>query len=104
MRIERVILEHHRDIALFRRHIVDDAVGDGDLAPGDALQPGDHAQQSGFAAARGPDQDDELAIRDIDADPVQDLRGARTPCARRGFRLPPSVHNLPDALFDALNR
>src|SRR5206468_5832253 len=30
MRVERVVLEHHRDIALFRRQVVDDALADRD--------------------------------------------------------------------------
>ena len=39
-------------------------------------RPGDHAQQGGFAAAGRADQDDELAIIDLDADAVQDFGGA----------------------------
>ena len=46
---------------------------DGDLAGGDVLQAGDHAQQRGLAAARGADQHHELAVGDVDADAVQDL-------------------------------
>ena len=32
VRIERVVLEHHRDVALLRRHAVHDAAADRDLA------------------------------------------------------------------------
>ena len=32
VRIERVVLEHHGDVALFGRDVVDDAVADADLA------------------------------------------------------------------------
>jgi hypothetical protein len=32
MRIERVVLEHHRDVALGRLDVVDDALADADLA------------------------------------------------------------------------
>ena len=39
----------------------------------DVLQPGDHPQQRRFAAAGRADQDDELAIVDLDADAVQHL-------------------------------
>ena len=76
MRIERIILEHHGDVALFGRHIVDDALADGDLAAGDAFEPGDHAQKRGLAAARRADQHDEFAIRDIDAHTMEDLGAA----------------------------
>jgi hypothetical protein len=38
---------------------------DGDLAAGDLLQPGHHAQQRALAAARGADDDDELAVGDF---------------------------------------
>ena len=70
VRIERVVLEHHRDVALLRRHVVDDAVADADLAAGDLLQPGDHAQQRRLAAARGADQHAELAVLDRDVHAV----------------------------------
>ena len=76
VRIERVVLEHHGDVALLGRHVVDDARADADLAAGDVLQPGDHAQQRRFAAARRADQDDELAVGDVDVDAMDDLRRA----------------------------
>ena len=40
---------------------------------GDLLEPGDHAQQRRLSAARGPDEDDELAVGDIDVDAVDDF-------------------------------
>ena len=76
MGVERVVLEHHRDVALFGRHVVDDAVADADFTAGDVLQAGDHAQQRGLAAARRPNQHDELAVVDGDVDAVNDVRGA----------------------------
>ena len=51
VRIKRVVLEHHGDVALFRRHVVDHAIADADLAAGDVLEPGNHAQQGRLAAA-----------------------------------------------------
>jgi hypothetical protein len=68
VRVERVVLEHHGDVAVLGRHVVDHAVADGDLAAGDLLEPGDHAQQRGLAAARRADQHDELAVLDVEAD------------------------------------
>ena len=44
MGVERVGLEHHGDIAILRRQVVDDPAADPDGAGGDRLQPGDHPQ------------------------------------------------------------
>ena len=55
----------------FGRPLVDARAADADLAFGDVLQPGDHAQQRALAAARRPDQHDELAILDRQVDAVQ---------------------------------
>ncbi|EAU48529.1 hypothetical protein R2601_03113 [Salipiger bermudensis HTCC2601] len=75
MRIERVVLEHHRDAALARLERVDDALTDADLAGGYLLEPGDHPQRGGLGAARGPHQHHELAFLDIEVDPVHRLEG-----------------------------
>ena len=48
-------------------------VADQDAAAGDALQPRDHAQHGRLAAAGGADEDDELAMRDVEVDAVDDL-------------------------------
>jgi hypothetical protein len=48
-------------------------VVDQDLAAGDVLQAGQHAQQGGLAAARGPDQHHELAVGDVEAQALDDL-------------------------------
>jgi len=74
MRIKRVILEHHRDVALLRRHVVDHALADADLAAGDVFQARDHAQQGRLAAPGRSDQHDEFAVADGDIDAVNDLR------------------------------
>ncbi len=52
-------------------------------------RPGDHAQQRGLAAARRADEDDELAVVDVDVDAVDDLGRARALSARRGFQQMP---------------
>jgi hypothetical protein len=62
VRVQRVVLEHHGDAALLGRQVVDHAVADAQLAAGDGFQPGDHAQQRALGAARGPDEDHELAV------------------------------------------
>jgi hypothetical protein len=60
----------------FGGHVVHHPPADRDLAAGDVLEPCDHAEQRGFPAARGADQDNELAIPDLYIHPVQDLRAA----------------------------
>src|SRR5450756_362167 len=76
VRVERVVLEHHGDVALLRRHLVDHAPADLDLAARYLLQAGDHAQQRGLAAARRADQHAELSVLDPDIHAVHDAGGA----------------------------
>ena len=68
MRVERIVLEHHRDVAVLGRHVVDDVAADRDLAVRDVLEAGDHAQRRGLAAARRADQNDEFMVLDIEID------------------------------------
>ena len=49
--VERIVLEHHRDVAILGLDIVDDVVADAHLAAGDLLEAGDHAECGGLAAA-----------------------------------------------------
>src|SRR5690606_42091878 len=69
----RVLLEHHGHGPGLWLQSIDDPPSDCDLPLGDDLQPGDHAQQGGFAAARGPDDDDQVPVLDVDRDAVDDL-------------------------------
>ena len=66
MRIQRVRLEHHRDVAILRLEVVDDPVADLQLTAGDRLEAGDHPQRRRLAAARRPDEDEELAVGDVE--------------------------------------
>jgi hypothetical protein len=68
VRVERVVLEHHRDVPVLRRHVVDQLIADVDLARSGFLETGDHPQSRGLAAARGADQHDELAVVDVEVD------------------------------------
>ena len=70
VREQRVRLEHHVDRPLVRRdagHV--DAV-DGDAPGGRLLEPGQHAQQRGLAAARAAEQAEQLAAIDLQRDVV----------------------------------
>jgi hypothetical protein len=73
VRIERVVLEHHGDVPVLRLDVVHDAAADADLPRGDLLQARDHPQQRRLAAARGPDDDHELAVGDLQIHAVHDL-------------------------------
>ena len=73
MGVEGIALEHHGDIAVLRPDVVHHLAADGDGALVHLLEPGDHAQQGRFPAARGTHQDDELAIADGDIDAMEDL-------------------------------
>ena len=73
MRVERVVLEHHRDIAVLRLDPVDDPPVDRHRPRRDLLEPRDHAQQGRFAAARRSDDHHQLTIRHGAADAVDDL-------------------------------
>jgi hypothetical protein len=68
MRIERVTLEDHCDIAQAGGNIVNDVPVNRDGTSGNAFQPGHHPQKRGFAAAGWTDKGYELAIRDRQID------------------------------------
>ena len=74
VRIERVGLEHHGELALGRRLAGHVAAVDVDRAAAGVLQPGDQPQQRGLAAARRADEDDELAVLDVEVDVRDDDR------------------------------
>jgi len=78
VRIERVVPEHHGDVALFGRHVIDHALANADLAGSDIFEPRDHAQQRRLAASRWAHQHHELAVADEDADAVDDLHCAKS--------------------------
>ena len=68
VRIKRIVLEHHGDVAVLgfqRGHI---APADHQRAAADPFKSGDHAQRRRFAAARRPQQNDQLAGRDLKVD------------------------------------
>ena len=76
VRIQRIGLEHHGDAPLGGRDVVHPLPVDLQRAGADPLQPGDHAQKGGFPAARGADEDDELARPDVEVDVPQDMHVA----------------------------
>ena len=76
MRVERVVLEHHRDVAIHRREVVHALRPDPDVAGRDLLEAGDHPQRRGLAAARRPDEDHELPVADVEVHVLHGMDGA----------------------------
>ena len=73
VRVEGVGLEDHGHAALRGVDVVDHLAADRDGPGRGLLEPGDHAQQGRLAAARGPDEDAELALVDLQRDVVDDV-------------------------------
>ena len=76
VRVERVVLEDHRDVAVARRELGHVALADEDRPLGDVLEAGDHPHQRRLAAAGRPDEHHELAARDLERDVVGGLHVA----------------------------
>ena len=90
VRVERVVLEHHRHVAAARRELGDLAVADPDRSARHGLQPGDHPQQRRLPAAGRPDEDHELARRRPPGPRRRPRRRRRgTPCSRLRGRCRP---------------
>ncbi len=68
VRVQRVVLEHHRDVAVLRRQLRHLAVADVDVTVIDLLQAGEHPQRRGLATARRSDENHELAVLDLQVD------------------------------------
>ena len=77
VRVERVVLEHHRDVAVFRREAGHDPLTDRDRARRRLIETGDHPQSRRLPASGGSDQDQELAVLGGDRQVVDGHRPAR---------------------------
>ncbi len=60
MRIQRVALENHRNIAVLRRNVIDAALADIHITVRDLLKTCNHTQRSRFTAAGRADQHDKF--------------------------------------------
>ena len=67
MREDRIVLEHHADVALGRIQIIDQRIVEIEFATLDGVEARDHAQQSRLAAARRTKQRKELALFNLKA-------------------------------------
>ena len=70
MRVERIALEDHRDVAILGWNVVHDAIADPQRAGADLLEAGDHPQARRLPAAGRADQDHELAVADLEIEIV----------------------------------
>ena len=70
MWIERVVLEHHRDVACLGRNVVDDAITDLHCAGGDGFQASNHPERRALSTSGWADEHDELSILHIKIDAV----------------------------------
>ncbi|MOA58365.1 hypothetical protein D3C78_1827560 [compost metagenome] len=84
MGIQRVVLEHHGDAAIFRFQIGHALAIDIDIPAGGALQPGHHPQQRRFATAGGANHHNKFAVSHVEIDLLDHRRFA---VVRLGDRL-----------------
>ena len=75
VRVQRIVLKHHRDVALGGLEVVDNLAANRDGALADLFQPGNHAQQRRFAAAGRAHNDNKFMVGDSSAYAVQHLQG-----------------------------
>src|SRR5260221_328640 len=71
--VESVVLEDHRNVAVFGVHTIDQAVANVDATRAGFIEPSYHAQARAFATARWPDQDQEFLVLDLHADIVDNF-------------------------------
>jgi hypothetical protein len=66
MGIQRIRLEHHRDVPVLGREIVDHPIADQDPTLGELFETRQQAQRRRLAAARGADENEELLVLHLD--------------------------------------
>ena len=95
VRIERVVLEDHGDVAVLRSRVRDVAAADPDAALVDVLETGEHAQRGRLPRARRADEHHELAVLDVEVESVdsRDVAARDRPAspARSGRQPSPSL-------------
>ncbi|ELZ61865.1 phenol hydroxylase [Haloferax sp. ATCC BAA-646] len=74
--VQRVVLKHHRDVAVLRDAVVHVVPADVDVPAGRGLQAGEHPERRRFAAARGTDEHEELLVVDVEREVVDGDRVA----------------------------
>ncbi len=95
VRVERIVLEDHRQVAFTRRQRGDVALADPQRPLGRRLESGDGAQQRRLAATGRPEQGEELAVADRQLERIQRPHPARIHL-RQFPNLNPSQEHLQD--------
>ena len=65
MRIQRVVLEYHRDVSVFGLYIVYYFITDFQGTASDVFQAGDHTKSCRFTAARRTNENDKFFVFDF---------------------------------------
>jgi len=91
VRVERIALKYHGDIARAGREVGDHPAVDHDVAGGGPLQPGDHAHQRGLAASGRTEQHEELALLRNHVDAIDGAHFVEQLCQAAHFN---SCHDL----------
>ena len=88
LRVQRVVLEDHRDVALARRDLVHDPRRRSAPRPRDRLEPREHPQRGRLARAGRPDEHHELAVGDLQREARARPRRGRSACRPSSKRTP----------------
>ena len=75
LRIQGVVLEHHRDVAVAWAHAADVTLADQDAPGVERLEAGEHAQRRRLSGTRRADEHEELAVVDREAQPIDRRAG-----------------------------
>src|SRR5699024_2234830 len=70
VRVERVVLEDHRDVAVLGLDVGDVTVADVDPTGVDVLEACEHTKSRRLPAARGADEDEEFPVLDLEVERV----------------------------------
>ncbi len=73
MGVERIVLEDHRDIAIFGGNVIDQPIANVKVAFRDLFEAGNHPQNRSFATARWTNQNHEFAIEDFEIHILDDF-------------------------------
>ena len=65
MRIQSVVLENHRNVAVLRLDVIHDFAVDHKCAAGDVFKAGYHTKGCGLSAAGRADENDEFLVSDL---------------------------------------
>ena len=106
VRVERVVLEDHRDVAVASGGSSVTSRSPMQIAPGvDLLEPGEHPQRGRLAGARRADEHHQLAVRDVEVERVdrrrRRCRGRSASPARSGRQ--PSTRHRPSTLDSSVD-